>query len=480
MNSLPHPDDTIAALASAPGAAARGIIRVSGPQTVTVLRGWFVGDAPVNDASPESLAVPGRNSPWHTAGRLEVAGLQQPLPVNCYLWPGRRSYTGEPLAELHTVGSPPVLEALLADLASRGVRPAGPGEFTLRAFLAGRIDLLQAEGVLGVIDARDPRELQCALEQLGGGVSSQIVRLRGDLLDLLADLEAGLDFAEEDIEFVTQVQTVGRIGLAREVVTEMVRHSHERWQSAARPRVVLAGPPNAGKSTLFNALLGTDAAITSEERGTTRDYLVADVTSGGAGYTLVDTAGRESESDGIEGAAQDQRRAQMSRADLIVWCLPADDIGTVSDAIGPERLLVIGTKTDLAKVLPRSPIAEQIHEQGGLSTTDLLVAHSPRLFVSVHTRFGLEELKTAIATRLADPAAGENLLLGTTAARCRDSLHGAALALDRALTVARQGVDHELLAIELREALEELGKIVGAVYTDDILDRIFSKFCIGK
>ncbi|HTI52238.1 MAG TPA: hypothetical protein VL475_14845, partial [Planctomycetaceae bacterium] len=192
MSSLPHPDDTIAALASAPGSGARGIVRVSGPAVVDLLREWFV---PAVEQIPAGNG-PSANVRWFerkfascTSGTLAIAGVSRPVPVDLYLWPNRRSYTGQPLAELHAPGSPPLLEALLAGLHARGARPAQPGEFTLRAFLAGRIDLVQAEAVLGVIDARDRRELKQALDQLGGGVSSQVVRLRGDLLDLLADLE---------------------------------------------------------------------------------------------------------------------------------------------------------------------------------------------------------------------------------------------------------------------------------------------------
>lgn len=459
MTALPHPDDTIAALASAPGAAARGIIRISGPQASAVLRSWFQRE------------LPGSGSAWHACGELPVAGLRRPLPVDCYLWPGRRSYTGEPLAELHVVGSPPILEVLLAELWSRGLRPAQPGEFTLRAFLAGRIDLVQAEGVLGVIDARDPRELHSALEQLGGGVSSQVVRLRGDLLDLLADLEAGLDFAEEDIEFVSQAQTLGRIGLAREIVDRLVRQAHSRWQSHALPRVVLAGPPNAGKSTLFNALLGADAAITSPERGTTRDYLAVEFAEGPLAYTLVDTAGSDAASNGPAAAAQQQRREQVTRADLVLWCSPVTEPCPPDEAASIGEPLIVETKGDL--------VGEPAESSGPAGGADSCRS-SAALRISARDRTGLEALKAAIVSRLAGPASVEPGLLGTTAARCRDSLACASQALVRALGVARAGGDHELIAIELRDALQELGKIVGAVYTDELLDRIFSKFCIGK
>ena len=187
-----QPDDTIAALASPPGAAARGLIRLSGHGCREVLETCF------SAAQPEQ---------WRTArqatrftGTLQLAGISRQIPAAVCLWPGRRSYTGEPAAELHLPGSPPLLEAVLSQLHTAGARPARPGEYTLRAFLAGRIDLVQAEAVLGVIDAADESELQQALRQLAGGLSAPVTELRSRLLNLLADLEAGLDFVEEDIE----------------------------------------------------------------------------------------------------------------------------------------------------------------------------------------------------------------------------------------------------------------------------------------
>jgi tRNA modification GTPase len=448
-----HPNDTIAALASPPGHAARGIVRISGPETQAVIESLFtpVGDVPAD--FPRSV-------PWSCAGTLHVGRLTRALPVDLYLWPNRRSYTGQPLAELHTISSPPLLEAVLSELFSRGVRPAQPGEFTLRAFFAGRIDLMQAEAVLGVIDAHNERELQTALDQLSGGLSSQIVRLRGDLLDLLADLEAGLDFADEAIEFVSHATLVGRLGLARETVGDLLARADERMRPFARSRVVLAGRPNAGKSTLFNALAGSGAALVSDIAGTTRDYLTVEVTLDGMALSLVDTAGHEAVAEGIDQEAQKRRHEQIDEADLVIWCQPADRPADGTPHEFPaglrERVLVVVTKCDLAVTAPST------------------------LAISAHRGTGLRELKGAIAARLSRPAPGARQLLGATAARSRDSLLKAQTALDQALAIARSEADQELLAIEVHEALEELGKIAGAVYTDDILDRIFSKFCIGK
>ena len=400
--------------------------------------------------------------PWCYSASLQITGLTAALPVDLYLWPNCKSYTGQPLAELHMISSPPILEAVLSELFTHAIRPAQPGEFTLRAFLAGRLDLPQAEAILGVIDATTDRELQTALDQLAGGLSSQIGSLRSDLLNLLADLEAGLDFADEPIEFVSHDALVERLGLARDAVAELLERASERMRAAPKARVVLAGPPNAGKSTLFNALAEGGAALVSEVAGTTRDYLTAEVTLDGVAVVLIDTAGHEAAPTGINRESQKRRQEQIDEADLVVLCHPAgqpeDHFCEVGLPAARERVLQIVTKCDVVRPENRSV----------------------SLAVSARSGAGLDELATRIARRLSTPAAGARQLVGTTAARSRDSLIHAQSGLDRALTIARNERDQELLAIEVRDVLDDLGTIAGAVYTDDILDRIFSRFCIGK
>ncbi len=467
-------DDTIAALASAPGVGGRGIVRVSGGDVRRVLEHHFAprdGERWARATRAERhvgewrLAV---DLPWDDAPFQN--GLR--LPVEVALWPMKRSYTGQPLAELHLIGSPPLLEAVLTQLCRSGCRAARPGEFTLRAFLAGRLDLLQAEAVLGVIDAADHVELEQALRQLAGGISQQIGTLRADLLDLLADLEAGLDFVDEDIEFVSREQLLSRIKLAQQSIAEMCDQATRRLQSSSRPRVVLAGLPNAGKSTLLNALTGQSAALVSEVRGTTRDYLCVPLDRDDLHVDLIDTAGWDLETSGIEAVAQQRRHEQWQYADLIVWCSDLSGDAAMDEQLiaelGDEQRPVVwvGTKADRVLVA-RTPMSER---------PDVGV----RATVSARDGRGLDDLCAQLAKLLSAETRGRRQWIGMTAARCQNSLLAARDALGQMFEAASLGLSDDLVIIELREVLEHLGHIVGAVYTDDVLDRVFSKFCIGK
>ncbi len=447
----------IAAVASASGPAARGILRVSGSDTVAVLKRIL------STSSPQFHPTHARRYPCSI--RLGEGDLE--LPVDVHLWPTHRSFTGEPLAEIHCVGSPPLLNEILERIFTSGARPAERGEFTLRAFLAGRIDLVQAEAVLGVIDAANPNELKTALDQLAGGISSKISELREELLLHLADLEAGLDFVEEDIDFVQRPEFLEKLRSGDTFLQQLLQQSQERMLSTGHARVVLAGLPNAGKSTLFNALLEAETAIVSSIAGTTRDYLAATVhNEGGVTYTLIDTAGWESARDGIEEIAGNQRADQYQRADLIVWCSPAN---ATPEEQTENRSLLLSCREANKSVIEISTKADTLHH---VPAEDLIN-------VSVQTGEGIQDVRNAILDELMNSNVDAELT-GATAARCRESLQHAHDSLCRALEIVEHAGGDELVAMELRDVLDHLGRIVGVVYTDDILDRIFSRFCIGK
>ncbi|TWT90422.1 tRNA modification GTPase MnmE [Pseudobythopirellula maris] len=457
--------DTVVAIASARGAAERGIVRLSGPDALGV-----VGRLVEVWAPPESPSV----LPQQRV-RLLLSGAERSLPCDLFVWPDTRSYTGQPSAELHTVGSPPVLDALVAAACAAGARLAEPGEFTLRAFLAGRLDLTQAEAVLGVIDARGDTALRAALEQLAGGLSAPLGELRATLLGLLAELEAGLDFVdEEDVRFIEPEVLLHRLTEAAATLQVVSNQAGQRGDSTRAPRVVLAGEPNAGKSSLFNALrqrYGVEPppaeALVSPVRGTTRDAVTATLDMGGVACELVDTAGVDGDGpiDPIDGRARRSADRLRQDADLVLWCEPPGARTVVS--VAAERRLRVSTKCDLGDE-NNSPLCGNPAAGGRWAT-------------SAATGAGLEELAQAIAHRLASGEDDDSsAVVSHTAARCRESLIRAAEGLAGARDLAAAGEGEELVALELRAALDALGAVTGEVVTDDVLDQIFGKFCIGK
>jgi tRNA modification GTPase len=443
---LPDPQDTIVALSSAPGPGARAIVRLSGPAALTIARQVF--------ASPTSILPAERRC---YSGQVHLPGVAAPLPADLYAWPGPRTYTGQEMAELHTLSCPPLVDLLVTACLAAGARAAQPGEFTMRAFLAGKLDLPRAEAVLGVIEAGSRAELRQALTQLAGGVTRPLQELRDDLLNLLADVEAGLDFCEEDIHFVDQRELLTRLAKGMALVTLVQKQLDQRSLGERPFRVVLAGRPNVGKSSLFNALAGAAAALVSPQPGTTRDYLVVRLELAGTRIELVDTAGWRDTHDAIEEQAQVLGREQTEAADLILLCLEAGHSLTEAEQTALAQpdppVLGIATKCDLATPAP-----------------DWLPTSAP-------TGLGLTALRSLLAERARSHA---RPVLAPSLSRCRHHVAECLNHLRQAHAVVLHEEPPELLALELRGALDQLGEMVGAVYTDDLLDRIFSRFCIGK
>jgi tRNA modification GTPase len=454
------PDDTIAAIGTPAGGAPRGMIRLSGPQVVDCLEACFRS----RDEEDRWREV---CSPCVISGSVAITGENESsLPCSLFYWPNERSYTRQPTAELHTLGSPPLLEKLLANLCRCGARLAEPGEFTLRAFLAGRLDLTQAEAVLGVIDAQSNTQLHSALAQLAGGLSTPLSSLREQLLQLLTELEAGLDFVEEDIEFITTSQLRVQLTAANKTLEDVLTQLDCRNDASDLPRVVLVGAPNAGKSSLFNALVQRHTAahadthaLVSSQSGTTRDFVTAAIDIQGLTCLLIDTAGVESIADrhSISQIAQHMTNQQYERADLLIRCEP--DSAQIQQP-SCDREVIAHTKSDLRATLPQQDDCQ--------------------IVCSSIQGTGLDQLAQLVYEKLTDTANITRNKTTISATRCTESLRQAKQALTRALQVAEVRHSEELIAAEVRSALVSLGQVVGEVYTDDILDRIFGQFCIGK
>ncbi|MCA9196863.1 MAG: tRNA modification GTPase [Planctomycetales bacterium] len=455
------------AIASPPGGAARGIVRLSGPQSLSLVESLFVESASLHELC--------RNTPRSLSVRLRVSNLLENVPASVNVWPNYRSYTRQPTVEIHTFGCSPLLDALVKSLCAAGARLAQPGEFTLRSFLAGRIDLPQAEAVLGVIDAASQRQLDVGLQQLAGGLSKPLAELRDRLLNTCADLEAGLDFVDEDIQFISDAQLQEQLDNALRFVQDVLQQMQHRTTAEVDFRVILRGRPNAGKSSLWNRFARNEQALVSDVPGTTRDYLTARIRLHDVDCQWIDTAGSNlTPLHAIDASATERTSAVSQSADITVLCIAAD-LG-ISDwerqqlqQLDPKRTIVAITKADLVD----STMA--IHEE--IVAADWMSSVVP---VSCVRSGGVTELEQLLAPLIKSLGDAEISVVGATSVRCHESLRCAAESLEAAQTIVQNNLGHELVAAELRIALDELGKVVGAIYTDDVLDRVFSRFCIGK
>lgn len=460
-----NPDETIAAQATAPGGGLRGIVRISGKDCDKALERLFA-------RSPKSFIESGSAGivstdvfPW---------GPETPVPAKIYYWPQGLGFTREKSIELHTVGSQPLIDALLRLICTSGfARMAEPGEFTFRAFLSGRIDLVQAEAILGVIEASDPGSLDTALSQLAGGIGAPFARLKERLFETLCHLEAGFDFAEEEIEFLSNddLRNVIAESLAR--IETTLRQMESRADSSQIPRIALVGRPNAGKSSLFNTLGGKSKAIVSAVPGTTRDYLECELENAGLRFRLIDTAGREEAEPGEspEKAAKIMAELAAETADIVIFCLES-----ARETLAPwEEAVVSAASGHIIKLKTKADLFKE-NSTGGF--------WDEFLPVSSETGSGIDDLKKIIGEKLIVLGGndGGGSAVRATSVRCYGSLVNAKAALVRAaeLLEYERFADQSLIASEIRRALEQIGLVLGTVHTDDILDAVFSRFCIGK
>ncbi len=442
--------DPIVALATPPGRSALALIRLSG-------RGAF-------DVAARALH-PFHPDPPRTVRRVQVVHPATGAPVDDALaacFRGPRSYTGEDLVELSTHGGLLVPAAAVAVLVAAGARPARPGEFTRRAVLNGKLDLLQAEATADLIDAGSPAQARRALQQLDRGLSTRLAELRTELLELEALIAYEIDFPDEDEGPVAPERVVRVWRAARDRIARLLDTAPEGERLREGALLVIAGRPNAGKSSLFNALLGTERAIVTEIPGTTRDAVEAHGVLEGFPFRLVDTAGLRESDDRIERLGIEVSRKYLAAADLVLFCRDAGC--EMRDTESQEFLASC-----------RAPVVEVMTK---IDLTDRLRDH---LNVSVVTGEGLAELKR----QLAEVAFGRLLALGdvepvVTRARHRGALERALAEVD-AFRVARDGgVDAAAAATHLRAAVGALDDLIGVVTPDDVLDRVFASFCVGK
>ena len=460
---------TIAALATARGAAALAVIRVSGPEALPVVQRC------VSAAAAERLGA----APGHTAYLVWVrdadgASLDQAVAT---VFRAPHSATGEDVVELSCHGGDAAPQAVLRALFAAGAEPAPPGAFTERAFLNGKLDLAQAEAVADLISARGELARRGALAGLSGRLSDEVDGVRDALLETAALVELELDFSEEDVAFADRSALANLLDRADALLERLL--STARLGALVRDgvRVVLGGRPNAGKSTLLNALVGHDRAIVSPTPGTTRDAVEAEIELGGLAVRLVDTAGLRETADAIEAEGTARARAAIDTADALLYVVDA--------AVGPdaeERLFLDALavrRPDLA-VLRIANKADTLAGGGasaggdaGIAWADLALSARDALAHSERLDPLRERLLDALRVDLTDPEAG----LVTVNERHRHHLSAARDAIGRARAALDQS---DTLALDLRAALREIGLVTGAVTAEDVLGAVFSRFCIGK
>jgi tRNA modification GTPase len=443
--------DTIAAIATAPGRGGVGIVRLSGPQAVHLVHA-LTGRKP-----------PPRQASLATFRAADGSAIDQGLVLR---FDAPKSFTGEDVVELHAHGSPVVLDLLLARCVALGARRARPGEFSERAFRHGRIDLAQAEAIADLIAAGSEAQARAAARSLQGEFSRRVDALRQRLIDLRAYIEAAIDFPEEEIDFLADAQLAADLDALRSDLAQLLRAARTGQRLRDGLHAVIIGAPNAGKSSLLNALAGSDRAIVTAIPGTTRDTLRETVSLDGVELTLVDTAGLRDTRDEIEAEGIRRARAELARADLALLIVDAHTSARTLDALRAEcppgvARLIVRNKIDLTDAPPR------------------VVRHADEaeVHLSALTGAGLDLLRAQLREH-----AGASESEGAFSARARhvEALQRVATHLDAASVALHGTRAGELAAEDLRQAQQALAEITGAYTSDDLLGEIFGRFCIGK
>ena len=460
MSKIVQNDDTIAAVATASGYGGIGIVRMSGPESIQVSSKLFSGAK-----SPADLSSSGFIHGW-------VKENNETLDeVICLVMKAPNSYTGQDVVEFHCHGGPTPIGRVLNAIIDQGVRPAGPGEFTRRAFLAGKIDLSQAEAVQDLITSKTDQAGRAAISQLDGGLSERISEMRRELAELLARLEAGIDFSdEEDVVAVPPQEMSRKLELAWQKITTLLNEAKAGRRYREGARVVITGKPNVGKSTLMNALLKSERVIVDPTPGTTRDVVEDTIELAGMPLRLFDTAGIRENAGDVEKIGIDRAKDTLSSADLALLLLDGSKLIDENDKKWAAQMecpsIIVINKNDL----PQKINIDEIKK---------IAKGAKVISISALSKEGIDTLEDSIKQELlGDYSTSETPVL--TNIRHIKVLYGARDAILRAAQASSQEMSEEFTASDLRLALDSLSEITGETATDEILDMIFAKFCIGK
>ena len=460
MNKLSIWDDTIVALATPPGVGAIGVIRLSGNKSFDIINSLFPSKN-LRQQSSHSLHVGMLREDKNNIDEVVVSLFKEP-----------KSYTGEDVIEISCHGSPYVQQQVVEACLRLGARIAKPGEFTQRAFLHGKLDLAQAEAVADLIASNTAASQRTALNNIRGGFSKVLKNLREKLIGFSALIELELDFSQEDVEFADRKQFYEIIQSAQ-LTTQQLLQSFELGNVIKNGvSVAIIGKPNAGKSTLLNTLLNDDRAIVSEIAGTTRDTIEELVNLKGILFRLIDTAGiREDSTDIIERVGIERSLEKMKSADIVLYIfdineMSVEELKDISDEFkrAGKKYLLVGNKVDAAST---GSVAKNF------------AGFENHLLISAKNNIGIQDIKDALFTlTVSENAVNENVVI--TNARHYEALQE----VDRSLNDIQAGLDNsipgDLLALDIRRCLHYISEITGDISNEDVLDFIFSKFCIGK
>ncbi|SDM06244.1 tRNA uridine-5-carboxymethylaminomethyl(34) synthesis GTPase MnmE [Halarsenatibacter silvermanii] len=462
--NTPEQEETIAAIATPAGSGGLGKVRISGSRALKI------ADSVFTSPSGKSLSEVASHTIHY--GFIRDKEENKIDEVLALVLKSPRSFTSEDTVEFDCHGGMMPLNGVLEAVLQAGARMAEPGEFSRRAFLNGRIDLSQAEAIIDLINSQTEKSRELAMQQLQGNLSSRIKDLRDDMLELLSQLEATCDFPEDEIPGFAGDELDERIENMLSPLKKLIASSREGRIYREGLKTVIAGKPNVGKSSLLNTLLNEERAIVTEVPGTTRDVISEIVNLEGIPLRITDTAGIRTTDDQVEKIGVARSESSLRSADLVLFMLDVSQGLTEEDReifakIQEKPLIILVNKTDLPADLDREKIEKNF-------------PGAPVLFISVEERRGLKELKETIVELIfSDRVVGDHDYT-VTRLRHRRALEKARESLEHMQQACKRGMPEDMLSIDLRDALHELGKITGETVTEDMVEKIFSDFCVGK
>ncbi|KXK31806.1 MAG: tRNA modification GTPase TrmE [Candidatus Brocadia sinica] len=466
----PEIQDTIVAVSTPSGRSLHAIIKISGQEAIHCIKDFFVSASHLDlETAPSYSSV---------QGHLYIPEEYINIPVVLYIMKKPYSYTKEDVVEIHTIGSPPLLDMLLNAFLSkgiqtkRGIRLSQPGEFTKRAFLHGRIDLAQAEATMRIIRAQTDLELKAAIAHLTGDVSQEIRRIQDDSISLCSHIEASIDFSDQDIDLISATEIMNRLEAIKTTISHFLNQPETSRVPPEGIDTVLYGKPNVGKSSLINALLGKRRAIVSEIPGTTRDVVTDILEIDGIRFKLTDTAGADDTKGAVISRAMEKTQSMLTRAQVLLLVFDGSaNLGEQFLEINLDDLtnnvIVIMNKCDLLQEIPHYELPEKLKEY-------------PIILTSTLTGVGLERLREMLAETVLEGRINTSIAPPLLNMRQREALQRSLQSIQQAIESARNNESYEFIALDLHTAIDTLGEIMGKVTTEDILDHIFSEFCIGK